>query len=125
MTRQSPCDIFGLSPSRGDGGFCLSLGRGLRADIGNEAYSTRIFDQMQHALEVAVLGLRAPDIYYRRILEPDLKEANDAIASVIIQGVEDLINHDPVRFVEHDTCKDQVLLLIIGEFPLPARNAVQ
>jgi hypothetical protein len=90
-----------------------------------EATSAWIFDQMQNTLEDVVLGFGAADVDDRRILEPSAKEANDPLPRVVVQGVEYFVNHEPPGLVQHDTRKDQALLLIIGEFLVPARGAVK
>jgi hypothetical protein len=69
---------------------------------------------MQNPFEKAVLSLGPSDINNGSILEPGVEEADDAIARIVIQSVKDFINDDPVRFVQHDTCENQVLLFIIG-----------
>ena len=63
-TIASACELFCAKPLLRDGGCCLSWDGGGGIDIGNEAHSARIFDEMQNTPEIAVLGLGTTDIYY-------------------------------------------------------------
>jgi len=110
---------FGFRPGGGGSGH-WPVG-GSHAGFGYEATSVRIFDQMQNTLEDVVLSLGAADVDNGRILYPSVKEANDALARVVVQSVEDFVNYDPAGFVQHDTRENQGLLLVIVEFPVPAR----
>ena len=57
--------------------------------------------------------------------ESVLEDANDALARVVFQRVEGFVDHQPARLVQQDTREDQALLLVIGEFPFPARDEVE
>jgi hypothetical protein len=59
------------------------------------------------------------------IFEPVLAEANDAFARIVLQRVEGFVDNQPARLMRQDTSEDQALLLVIGEFPFPARDTVE
>ena len=80
---------------------------------------------MQNTLEEVVLSLGPADVDNGGILEPGVEEANHALVRVVLQRVEDFVDHHPARLVQQETREDQALLLVIGEFPVPARDAVE
>ena len=54
---------------------------------------------MQNAFEVGVLSLGSSDVDDCGLFESGLKEIHDPIPRVIVQSVENFVNHDPVRLV--------------------------
>ena len=63
--------------------------------VGYEAPSLRIFDQMQNAVKEVVLSLGSADVDNGGILEPGVKETNDAIARVVVQSIRGLRQSRP------------------------------
>ena len=51
--------------------------------------------------------------------------ANDALSRFVLQRVEGFVDNQPARLMQQDTSEDQALLLVIGEFPFPARDTVE
>jgi hypothetical protein len=80
-------------------------GRGRRlasesdAEVGQEAPSVWIFDQMQNACEETALILGPADVDNGSVLEAVIEEANEALARVVFQRVEDFVNHHPAGLV--------------------------
>ena len=54
---------------------------------------------MQNTLEVAMPGLGSADVDNSGVPEAGVKEADDPTARVIVQGAEDFVDDDPMRFV--------------------------
>ena len=108
-----------------------SGGRGHRPAAGNdaevryEASSVRIFDQMQNALEEVTLSLGPADVDNGGILEPVLAEANHALMRIVLQRIQGFVDHHPAGLAQQETREDQALLLVFGEFSVPARDAVE
>ena len=75
---------------------------------------------MQNPRKEVALGLGAADIDDACLLEFVIKEPEDAITRVVVQRVESFVNHYQTRLVQQDTREDQTLLLVIGEFLIPA-----
>jgi len=61
---------------------------------------------MQNPFEEVVLSLGPADIDNGSILEPIIEEANDALARIVLQRVENFVNHHPARLVQQDTRED-------------------
>jgi len=80
---------------------------------------------MQNTLEEVVLSLGPADVDKGGILEPVAEEANHALVRFVLQRMEGAIDHYPAGLAQQETREDQALLLVIGEFPVPARDAVE
>ena len=80
---------------------------------------------MQNALEEVILSLGPADVDNGGILEPVLDEANHALVRVVLQRMEGFVDHYPAGLAQQETREDQALLLVFGEFSVPARDAVE
>src|SRR5262249_50121534 len=87
--------------------------------------SVRIFDQMQHTREKMVFALGAADIDNGGVFESRFEEIEDALASLIVQRIENFIDDHPARLMQRDTRKDQELLLVVREFLIPACDLIK
>lgn len=85
----------------------------------------RVPDQMQGAREEVILGVATTDVNDGSIPELFFEEVDKAPAGVIVQRIERFVNHNPARLVQHESRKDEVLLLILAEFPVPACDPVE
>src|SRR5208282_1727073 len=101
------------------------LAAGNDATVRYEAASVRIFDQMQNAREEVALGFWAAAVDNGGILQLVLAEAHDALTRIVIQCLQGFVDNQPARLVQQGTSENQPLLLVIGEFPFPARDALE
>ena len=77
---------------------------------------------MKNAREEVALGFWAADVDNGGILESVLAQANDALTRIVIQRLQGFVDNQPARLVQQGTSENQPLLLVIGEFPVPARD---
>ena len=80
---------------------------------------------MQSARDEVATSVGATDVDNGSILKPVLPEANDALSRFVLQRVEGFVDNEPARLMQQDTREDQALLLVTGEFPLPARDTAE
>jgi len=72
-----------------------------------------------------VFAVATTDVNDCSILEFVLEQVDKASAGVLVQRIERFVNHNPARLVQHESRKDEVLLLILAEFPVPACDPVE
>ena len=65
------------------------------------------------------------DVDYGGILELVFAEANDALTRLVIQRLQGFVDNQPARLMQQGTSENQPFLLVIGEFPFPARDAIE
>ena len=80
---------------------------------------------MQNTLEEVVLNLGPADVNNGGILERIEEEVNHALVHVVLQRVKGFVDHYPARLAQQEPREDQALLLVIGEFPVPPRDAIE
>ena len=80
---------------------------------------------MQNTREEVVTNLGPADIDNRDILEGIAEEVNHALVRVVLQRMEGFVDHYPARLAQQEPREDQALLLVISEFPVPPRDAIE
>ncbi len=109
--------------NRGGFLFCwLYRNRGPRA--GGQALTLRVLDQVEDTREKTSPCVRLTDIDDRRVREFLAKNIKDQAARILIEVIDCFVENYPVRLVQQQPGEGELVLILGGQFPLPAGIAI-
>ncbi len=110
---------------KSEGGRCVfrrgNRGYGAR----RQALALTVFDEMQDAGEKAPMRIGPADIDDRRLRQFLAEDIEGQAARILVEMIDRFVQNDPIGLMQQEPGEGELVLVLAGQFPFPARDAIE